>query len=96
MAAGDLQYFQNAAVVHAQNLKKLITQAKELRAFWDKMALPGSDTAQAPLANADLANYATLCSVLQDFADNAAVSAGDRRSVMERIATKPISNPNFG
>lgn len=91
MAVGDLQYFQNAAVVHAQQLKKLVTQAKELRAYWDKLSLPGSETAQAPLVNNDLSNYATLCSVLQDLVDNVAVSAGDRRSVIERVAIRPIS-----
>ena len=92
MAAGDLQRFQTDAVVHAQNLKKLVTQAKELRAFWDKLNLTASsDNAQAPLLGSDLANYATLCSSLQDFSDNIAVAAGDRRGIFERIATTPIS-----
>ncbi len=92
MAAGDLQNFQASAVLHAQSLKKLITQAKELRAFWDKLNLSGSsDSAAAPLINNDLANYATLCSALQDFSDNIAVAAGDRRGIFERIASTPVS-----
>lgn len=91
MATGDLALFQSAAVAHAKLLKKIVTEAKELRAFWDKTALPGIENATAPLANADLINYATLCSVLQDFCDSVAVSAGDRRQVIERIATNPIS-----
>lgn len=91
MAAGDLQYFQNAAVVHAQALKKVVTQARELRAFWDKLALPGGDTAQAPLINTDLINYATLCSTLQDYCNNLPIVAGDREAIIERIATRAVS-----
>ena len=92
MASGDLQYFHNAAVVHAQNVKKLVSQAKELRAFWDKLDLFNSlDTAQAPLVNNDLSNYASFCSVLQDLMDNVAVAAADRRGVVERVATTPVS-----
>ena len=93
MAAGDLVIFQSAAVNHAQSLKRLITQAKELRAFWDKIALPGAETATAPLSNTDLANYATLCNVLQDLMDNVAVTAGDRRAILERVATLPVTRP---
>jgi|SRR6266853_2682438 len=96
MASGDLAKFQNSSIIHAQNLKKIITQAKELRAFWDKLALVSSpDTAAAPLLNSDLANYATLLQTLQDFADNVAVTAGDRRAIFERIATTPISPTQF-
>lgn len=91
MATGDLALFQSAAQAHAKMLKKLVTEAKELRSFWDKMALPGSETATLPVANADLANYATFCGALQDLFDNVAVPAADRRAVIERVATNPIS-----
>lgn len=91
MATGDLAKFQDAATQHAKMFKKLVTEGKELRAFWDKLALPGAETATSPLINTDLANYATFCSILQDFCDNVAVSAADRRQVIERIATNPIS-----
>lgn len=88
---GDLASFQSAAQAHAKLLKKLVTEARELRAFWDKMALPGAETATGPLSNTDLTNYATLCSTLQDFNDNVLVPAADRRGVIERLATNPIS-----
>lgn len=91
MAVGDLAQFQTAAAAHAKLLKKLITEAKELRSFWDKIGLPGTESATAPLANADLTNYATFCTTLQDMVDNVAVAAGDRRAVIERLATNPIS-----
>lgn len=91
MATGDLAQFQTAAMAHAKILKKLITEAKELRAYWDKLGLPGSEAATAPLVNNDLINYATLCGILQDLADNVAVAAADRRGVIERLATNPIS-----
>lgn len=88
----DLESFQTAATLHAQRLKALTADAKQLRAHWDKLGLPGAASAAAPLTNDDLANYATLCSVLQDFMDNVSVSAGDRRGVMERVASKPVVN----
>ena len=91
-ATGDLAVFQTAAVLHAQRLKVLISDAKQLRAYWDKVGLPGAESATAPLATADLTNYATLLSTLQDMMDNVAVSAGDRRGVMERVATKGVVN----
>ena len=91
MAAGDLAVFQTAAVEHAKKVKQLMHEAKMLRNYWDKIGLPGTETATAPLANADLINYATLCSALQDFADNVAVLPGDRRGVIERVATTAIT-----
>jgi hypothetical protein len=91
MATGDLAQFQTAATAHAKLLKKVITEAKELRSYWDKLGLPGAENAAAPLSNADLTNYATLCSMLQDFSDSVAVAAADRRGVIERLATNPIS-----
>ena len=91
MASGDLAKFQNSATILAQNLKKVITQAKELRSFWDKIGLPGTETAALPLTNTDLTNFATLLQTLQDFSDNIAVTAGDRRAIFERVATTPVS-----
>ena len=92
MASGDLAVFQTAATLHAQRLKMLISDAKQLRACWDKLGLPAGESATAPLATNDLTNYATLAGVLQDLMDNVAVSAGDRRGVMERVATKAVVN----
>lgn len=92
MATGDLAIWQAAAVLNAQRLKFLVAEAKQLRATWDKLALPGTETAAAPLANTDLSNYATLLNVLQDFMDNVSVAAADRRGVMERVATRPVVN----
>ena len=91
-STGDLAFFQTAAVLHAARLKQLVSDAKALRAYWDKIGLPGVESATNPLTNNDLANYATLLSTLQDYMDNVAVSAGDRRGVMERVATKPVTN----
>ena len=87
MAAGDLAVFQTAAVEHARAFKRALHEAKMLLDLWDKLALPGSETAAAPLSNTDLTNYATLCAVLQDLADNVAVTAADRRGVIERVGT---------
>ena len=92
MATGDLAAFQTAAIAHAQKLKFLVAEARQLRAYWDKLGLPGSESATTPLATADLTNYATLVGVLQDLMDNVAVSAGDRRGVMERVATRAVVN----
>ena len=92
MATGDLAIFQTAAVQHAQRLKLLLEDARMLRAYWDKLGLPAGESATAPLATADLTNYATLAGVLQDLMDNVAVSAADRRGVMERVATKAVVN----
>ena len=92
MAIGDLKQFHIEAVLHAKNLKKLLNQGKELRDFWDKTdCLNNADAVGAPVVKNDLINYATLLEKLKDFADNVAVSAGDRRAVIERVATTPVS-----
>lgn len=89
---GDLKQFRIAAVQHATDLKRLLTQAKELRDFWDKLNCVGSaDAVDAPLVKADLDNYATLLGALKDFADNVAVAAADRRGIIERVGTNPVS-----
>lgn len=91
MATGDLAKFQAAAQDHARMMKKVLDQAREIRTYWDKLGLPGGEVATTPLVNNDLINYATFCSILQDLADNVQVSAGDRRAVIERVASTPIS-----
>ena len=92
MATGDLAVFQTAATAHAQRLKILIADARQLRSYWDKLALPGAEAATAPLATADLTNYATLLGVLQDRMDNVAVAGGEGRGGMERVATRAVVN----
>ena len=96
MAANDLKIFQNNAAQHARDLKNLVTQGQELLSYWQKLDLsndangiPGE--VLSPLVKADLANYVNLCSALVDFCDNVQVSAGDRRGVIERVGTQPIS-----
>lgn len=92
MATGDLAIFQTAAVLHAKRLKLLVEDARQLRAYWDKLALPGTESATAPLSNTDLTNYATLASALQNLMDGTLVTAADRRGVMERVATTAVVN----
>ena len=89
---GDLKQFQIAAVLHAQQLKKLVNEAKALRDYWDKLDLLNDGAAaDLPLVKADLTNYATLCDALKNFAENGIVSTADRKAVYERVATKPVS-----
>lgn len=93
MAAGDLGRVQIAAADLARDFKKLLRKAKELRDFYDKTGAGNCDESEvaAPATKDAVLNFVTLCSAFQDFADDEAVSAADRRNVIERIANTPVT-----
>jgi hypothetical protein len=92
MAAGDMKHFVSAAADLAKDIKRVTNKAKELRDFWDKLDLLNNDDAiELPLTKGDMTNMATLCTALQNFCDNVAVTAADRRQVIERVGTQPFS-----
>lgn len=90
-AIGDLNVYQQAAILLARRMKDVVSEAKQLNDFWIKLNLGATtDIPAAPQDMNDLLLFQSFLGALANFMDNVAVTAGDRRQVIERMATAAV------